>query len=44
MKNKRTLACVAVVLLLTAMLSSCAIDRKCPAYSQANGNMSEQRA
>lgn len=44
MKTKKTLAVLFIGLLLAGLLSSCAIDRKCPAYSQATVSTSAQPA
>lgn len=35
MKNKKTALYLILSLLLAVLVSSCAIDRKCPAYTQA---------
>lgn len=35
MKTKKTIVALCIGLFLAGLLSSCAIDRKCPAYSQA---------
>lgn len=38
MKNKKRITYIVISLLLAGLLSSCAIDRKCPAYTQASAN------
>lgn len=44
MKNKKTVLYLTLSLLLAILVSSCAIDRKCPAYTQAGGSSVSVRA
>lgn len=39
MKNKKFIVCVVICVLGMGLLSSCAIDKKCPAYTQANAGI-----
>lgn len=41
MKNKKILFYILAVVLISGLLSSCAIDRKCPAYTQAQTEITE---
>ena len=36
MKNKKLLVYAIICIVVMGLLSSCAIDKRCPAYSQAN--------
>lgn len=44
MKNKKLVICIVVAALVSALFSSCAIDRKCPAYTQVQTENSGIRA
>ena len=35
MKNRKTLTCIILFIVAVGLFSSCAIDKKCPAYTQA---------
>lgn len=35
MKSKKIVTCIVLIALALASLSSCGVDKKCPAYSQA---------
>lgn len=44
MKNKRIVVCIIIGAFALGLLSSCAIDKKCPAYTKAGAATTEYPA